>query len=204
VIYFPTAAANEGKAVVSFWAEKALTHLQAVGAIVEIAMILNRAQADNPPITSAIEQADVIYLGGGLPQVYLEILRDTATWQAIIRRHQAGAWIFGASAGAMILGEACLVTNAQGDYPPDEWSRGFGLLPGVGIAPHFDTFSHQWIDNITTTRPEKIQLLGIDEQTALVAQSDGWQVIGRGKVVRLSANQQRQFDAESRIPFVGK
>lgn len=200
VVYFPTAAAKDGPGVAEYWAGKAVSHLRDLGANAEAAMILDREGAEDAEMIALICRADVIYLGGGLPQVYLEILRDSAAWKAVVERYQQGAWLVGASAGAMILGEACLVATDQGDYPPSQWTQGLNVLAGIGIAPHTNTFPYWWIETITTEKPDTITLIGIDEQTALVAQGQGWQVLGKGSVTLWGKEDSQQFNTGAVIP----
>ena len=147
-------------------------------------MILDTKSANDEMYVNEIEQADIIYLGGGLPQVYLEILRGSKAWKAVEVAFSKGTPIIGASAGAMILGEICLVNEDEKDYPPSKWSQGFNFLPGFGIGPHFNVFAKSWIEKVEQTLPIGKTLIGIDESTALFIDDGEEQIFGNGKVIK--------------------
>ena len=186
-VFFPTAAALDGPGVAAHWAELASQRLAAAGARVSPLMVLDRPSAQDEALAEQAARADLIYLGGGLPQVYLEILGGSRVWQALARAWAGGTPILAASAGAMILGEICLVAGEAGDYPPSQWAAGFNLLARTGIAPHFDVFPPAWIEKIIRTLPAGCSLTGIDESTALLLGGGEEIVLGKGKIHRFQA-----------------
>ena len=182
VVFFPTAAILEGMEAVQKWSHIAMESLSVHGAQVDIAKVIDTDSANSLEYSEMVESADVIYLGGGLSDAYLEILQNSRVWNAVVSAHQNGKMIIGASAGAMILGENTLVTEFQGEYPPSRWDTGFSLLPGIGIAPHFSTFPQEWIAKIKRNLSPNISLLGIDEKTAIIKQNDNWKIQGMASV----------------------
>lgn len=184
ITYFPTAAARDGEDRVRYWTNVAVQRLTYVGSRPSPAMVLNKNAANDSENVQLVENADIIYLGGGLPQVYIEILSNSLVWQKIALAIRSGKPLIAASAGAMILGEICLVDEYPGDYPPSKWSQGFSVLEGIGIAPHFDTFPSAWIEKIKMTLPASKTLFGIDEATAILLNDDKEIILGNGKVIK--------------------
>src|SRR5512134_2780098 len=87
------------------------------------------------------------YLVGGDPGLVPKTLSGTPLWDAVVDAWRAGAALAGSSAGAMALCEWTLVRQRM---PGDERRRyvpGLGLVAGVAVLPHFDTFGHRWIDS---------------------------------------------------------
>ena len=199
VVFFPTAAIPEGLEAVQKWSHIAMESLSVHGAQVDIAKVIDSESANSLEYSEMVESADVIYLGGGLPDAYLEILQNSRVWHAVVSAHQNGKMIIGASAGAMILGENTLVTEFQGEYPPSRWDKGFNLLPGIGIAPHFNTFPQEWIAKIKRTLAPNIRLLGIDEKTVILKQNNTWKIQGMASVSIYYDGQEKVFRSGDQV-----
>lgn len=201
IVFFPTAASSEGVEVVKKWSNIAINNLSVFGAQVNIAKVIDMESANSPEYSEMVEDADVIYLGGGLPDVYFSILQNTKVWDSVVSAHKQGKMIIGASAGAMILGEQTLYAEFQGDYPPSHWGKGFNVLPNVGIAPHYNTFPKTWITKIKKNLPANMNLLGIDEKTALIKQNNIWKVKGEASVSVFFNGQETTFNSGDEIEF---
>jgi putative intracellular protease/amidase len=83
---------------------------------------------------AALAQAELVVLPGGSPTRLLEVLVDLgdgAVGDALRARHEAGATISGASAGAMVLCSHTWRPDGPGDVV-----AGLGLVPGLAL-PHF-------------------------------------------------------------------
>jgi cyanophycinase-like exopeptidase len=201
LVFFPTAASSEGLDVVNKWSNIAAENLSSLGARVDIAKVIDTESANDPKYSEMVESADVIYLGGGLPDVYFAILQNSKVWNAVESAHKQGKLIIGASAGAMILSEHTLYAEFQGDYPPSHWGKGFNLIPQTGIAPHFNTFPQAWIAKVKKNLPQNTRLLGIDEKTALIKQNNIWKVQGKASITVLSNGQEKVFTSGDEIVF---
>lgn len=201
IVFFPTAASSEGLDVVNKWSNVAIDNLSMLGAKVNIAKVIDTESANSFEFSEMIEYSDVIYLGGGLPDVYFSILQNSKVWNSVVTAHQQGKMIIGASAGAMILGEQTLYAEFQGDYPPSSWGKGFNLLSNIGVAPHFNTFPKAWINKIKKNLSPKIRLLGIDEKTALIKQNNIWKVNGEATVTVFFNGQESVFNSGNEIEF---
>src|SRR5258708_6610027 len=104
VVVLPTAAGLEDPSSPDRWARMGVEHFSGLGAPVQVAMILNRADAEDKRWRQMLEEADFYYFSGGNPQHVIDTMVGTPAWEIILRRHLAGAALAGCSAGAMAFG----------------------------------------------------------------------------------------------------
>lgn len=186
VAVVPTAASTEGDAVVARWLRMAAEHFAALGAEALPVDVRDRSDATDLAHCAAVAEAGFVYLSGGRPDHLTATMRSTPLWDAVLERWHLGAPLVGCSAGAMTL--------AAG-WPPflrigGPWGEGLGLVPRVGVVPHFDRVRRMRFGRVATmTRhaPAGWVLVGVDEDTALVhpgddgeGGADGWWTAGAG------------------------
>ncbi|MEO7913157.1 MAG: Type 1 glutamine amidotransferase-like domain-containing protein [Roseiflexaceae bacterium] len=139
--------------------------------------LIDRASADSLAVVAALRESRLIYLLGGFPHYLGQTLLNSASQQALVAAHQAGAVIAGSSAGAMVL--------CQHYYNPESSQviEGLAMLPNACVLPHHNTFGQGWAMRLAALLPESV-LLGIDERTAMLDDgADGaWRVYGQGAV----------------------
>jgi len=139
--------------------------------------LTDRASAENPAVAAMLHDSRLIYLLGGFPHYLGQTLIGSASWQAVVAAHRAGAVVAGSSAGAMVL--------CQHYYRPDSKrvAEGLGMLPNTCIMPHHNTFGKSWAARLAALLPGST-LLGIDERTAMLddGAAGAWQVYGQGAV----------------------
>jgi cyanophycinase len=139
--------------------------------------LTDRASAESPAVAAALRASRLIYLLGGFPHYLGQTLLGSASWQAVVAAHQAGAVVAGSSAGAMVL--------CQYYYSPEskQLAEGLGMLPNACVLPHHNAFGKGWAAQLATRLPGSI-LLGIDERTAMLddGAAGAWQVYGQGAV----------------------
>ncbi len=176
VIVVPTAAAHE-------YPEMAARHgvqwFKQIGAQAAAAMVVDARSANDSAIVAPIESATLIYLPGGDPIVLAETLRDSLAWQAIVKAHERGVSIGGASAGAMALGTR-MWNPRTGDL-----MDGLGLIPVVTL-PHFGA---ERIDRARALRGQldrAARLFGIAERTSAIWDGSKWTAWGPGEVVEVT------------------
>lgn len=183
VAIVPTAAGLEETP--KMWAQLGSEHFRALGAEPVPVMVTTRADAEEPRFSDVLADADWIYFSGGNPGYLVETLAGTPFWAAVLERFRAGAILAGSSAGAMMLAATTFVPRGRGPdgLPTDVSTRpAMGLVPGVIVAPHFDILPAALRDTWSRVVPAGTRLLGIDEDTALVARDAVWTVRGRGRV----------------------
>jgi cyanophycinase len=143
-----------------------------------------RAEADEPGLAAAVEQATGVFMTGGNQMKLSTALGGTRLGAAIRAAHQSGAVVGGTSAGASALARHMISFGAEGATPKQRMSQlsaGLGLLDGVVIDQHFRQRNRIGrLLSLVATSPELLGI-GLDENTAAVIGPDGVaEVIGRG------------------------
>jgi cyanophycinase-like exopeptidase len=172
-VQLATAAAPEGPAVLARWHDLGARAAARLGVQQVVVPVCDRASALDPAHVSLIEGAGLIYLSGGSPQFLVETLRDTPVWAAIVAAWQGGAALAGCSAGAMALSAS--LPDIRRPWRPA--LPGLGVVPMVEVLPHFDAFAARMPDLVirrVAGAPPGVQVIGVDEDTALVGGLDGW------------------------------
>ena len=158
-----------------------------------------RGQANDWRIAELASQGRFFYLCGGDPGIVPTTLRGTRAWDAILQAWRGGAALAGSSAGAMALGEWTLV-RARMPGDSQRQARGaLGVVPGVAVLPHFETFGHRWVQSAREAVPERAVLVGIDERTAAIWQAGAWLGTGPGSVTFIAGGRERRFGPGERI-----
>lgn len=152
---------------------------------------------------SAVERARAgrfFYLVGGDPGYTAQTLRGSPAWGAIEEAWRGGAALGGSSAGAMALGAATLL---RGRHPGDRerrYAEAIGLVPELGVIPHYETFGHEWRASAEADRPSgSFVLLGIDERSAAVWREGRWTAAGPGRVLVIRPDGDTSFDSGAHI-----
>jgi len=200
VVVLPTAAAGEDP---QDWAVRGVEHFWRLGARSVGLMVLERAHAEDPVHVDAIERADLLYISGGKTARLLEALEGSPLWAGFLRARRNGAWLLGASAGAMALGDWALVHRPEdGHGTPTLWQPGLGMLQGFAVVPHFDAWgSHA--RELAAQIVASCSVFGIDEDTAVLLDGGAARVAGRGSARLLSAHDETAY-AEGETFRVGQ
>jgi cyanophycinase len=147
------------------------------------------------------------YLVGGDPGRVPSVLAGSPVWEAIVAAWRGGAALAGSSAGAMALGEWTLTRARRPGDAERRYSPGLGLLPGLAVIPHLDTFGRAWTPGALAAAPrEDVVLLGIDERSAAVWQDGTWRAFGPGGVTVIAGGTERRSAAGetlARLPRPG-
>jgi cyanophycinase len=192
VVVVPTASAPEGRGVFDKWAAKGSAHYEAMKAPVRVAALRERKDAFDEGVIAQLETASLIYFSGGNPAYLADTLRGTPFWSAVTEALDSGVAVSGCSAGACFLGEIA-PDSAQEERSTKSWYvAGLKLLPGVMVGPHWDMLD-SWQPGITSfiieNTPAEHQLVGIDEDTAVVGDGSSWKVFGEGSVTLYNGGQ---------------
>jgi cyanophycinase len=144
---------------------------------VAIVPVIDARTAADPQLAARIASARLIYMLGGFPAYLGETLAGSAAWEGARAAYDAGAVLAGSSAGAMVLCEWYY------DPPRDRVLPGLGMVPGVCVLPHHDTYGAAWAPRLAARLPDAT-LLGIDERTGAIgagmARERTWAVYGQG------------------------
>lgn len=178
VAVIPTAAGTEGDRSVRRWLDLAGRHYADLDAtVLEVDV---RDQASAAAWTDELADVGLVYLSGGKPAHLVASLRGTPLLDGILAAWRGGAALVGCSAGAMALAEVLVAAPWRA---AQEWTPGFGVVPGIGVLPHFDRYVRgpgKAAARFAVRPPDGIDVVGIDEDTALVQQGDTWEVHGVG------------------------
>jgi cyanophycinase len=181
-------------------AENARRWFGALGLATEELPLTTRARARSPELAARARAGRFFYLVGGDPGLVPKVLAGTASWDAIVEAWRDGASLAGSSAGAMAFGAWTLIRDRM---PGDERRRyrpALGLVPGIAVVPHFDTFGQRWVGPSLDAAPhDDVILLGLDERTAAVCVDGGWRVEGAGSVSVITRARRDVFGSGQRI-----
>jgi cyanophycinase len=145
--------------------------------------VLKRSDATLTPNVELAERGGLFYLTGGDPGLVVDVLRDSPVWRAIAAAWRRGAALAGSSAGAMALGEWTLIRKAYPGHAERRYKPALDLIPGLAVAPHFETFGHRWVDSALLEPPaEDLVIVGIDQRSAALWDGRAWTARGPGRV----------------------
>jgi cyanophycinase len=174
--------------------EHARRWFQELGLTVEPLPATTRRGVRDPENVERARAGRFFYLVGGDPGIVPDILAGTSLWEAVVTSWSRGAALAGSSAGAMAMGSWTLIRDR---HPGDDRRRfkpALGLLPGVAVIPHFDTFGQRWVRSALAAAPHPdVVLLGIDERTAAIERNQRWEVLGAGGVTVIRDGRSRRF-----------
>jgi len=174
VVVLPTASAYEHPERVVAAAEQWFSGL---GIAVRGLMVLNRRDALEQANVDVVRTARFVYLAGTSPMHLRSVLKDSPLWDALLEQWNEGAALAGTSAGAMVLCDPMV------DQRGGAFTLGLGLLEGVAVVPHHDTWSDEKALRTRQLAPKGLVVAGVDERTALLRDGDGkWRSVGAGAV----------------------
>lgn len=176
----PTAAARGGPGQAVANATRWFARL---GLPLEELHVLTRTHANSEELARQAAGGRFFYLVGGDPGHTATTLRETAVWRAIVTAWQGGAALAGSSAGAMAMGEWTLIRDRFKGDDRRQYRPALGLLRGLAVLPHFETFGHRWAPSAEERAPAPgTVLLGIDERSAAYWDGRGWAARGPGSI----------------------
>lgn len=180
VAIVPTAAGQER--TVESWVRDGISHFTALGCETYGVYVIDRASAEDPINAAAVEAADLIYLSGGSPGYLVTTLRDSLVWRAVLAARERGSTLAGSSAGSMAQGGLTLAGAGRMSGGAWSWVEGLGVLPGIGVIPHYDRMGPARATPIAESAPAGLLVYGIDEDTAVLIRDGAAWVRGRGTV----------------------
>ncbi len=159
-------------------AEQAAGYLATLGTFAEFKLIVNPQSANTRSEYEVLNTVEGAVLLDGSPVDAVERLRDTRTHEALARGLVERTMIVvGIGASAMALGAVYWLA--------DSWEPGLNLAPGLAILPRHNFVRMRFTpERLLAHLPQGITLLGVDEQTIVIAHPDGrFEVAGLGEVV---------------------
>jgi cyanophycinase len=170
-----------------------------LGLTVEELPATKRSHATSAENAERARRGRFFYLVGGDPGLVPKTLAGSPVWDAIVAAWRDGAALAGSSAGAMAMGEWTLIRDRMPGDDRRQYRPALGLVPGVAVLPHFETFGHRWVESAQAAAPrDDVVLLGVDERSAAVWQDGRWRAYGPGAVTVISGGTAR-FGSGSEI-----
>jgi cyanophycinase len=174
VLVLPTADAYEHP---QRSVDAAASWFEALGAKAQGLMVLRRPDALDQANVDAVRAAKLVYLCGSSSMHLRSVLKDSPLWDALLESWSDGAVLAGSSAGAMVLCDPMV------DPRGGAFTLGLGLLEGMAVVPHADTWSDDKAHRTLQLAPKGLLLAAVDERTALLRDRDGtWRTEGAGHV----------------------
>jgi hypothetical protein len=94
----------------------------------------------------------------------------------------------------MAFGEWTLVRKAYPGHAQRRYKPALDLVPRVAVAPHFETFGHRWVDSVLAEPPvEDVVIVGIDERSAVVWDSEVWTAQGPGNITVVTRRERNVY-----------
>jgi cyanophycinase len=155
-----------------------------VGELVEL-YVEDRAKAGDREKLSVLDDAAGVFFSGGDQLRITSQIGDTGIEAKVRAIYERGGVIAGTSAGASVMSETMLVkgsskeTHRIGDL---HMAPGMGLIRDVIIDQHFAERGRMGRLLGAVAHNPRVLGLGIDEDTAVVAEGDEFRVIGSGGV----------------------
>lgn len=191
------------------WNRMGEQHFAGLGAVPLPLPLVSRDDAQNPAVLAELRSADLFYFSGGSPEHLVETMHATPAWELICAGLAAGGGIAGCSAGAMMMSAYTLRVRSVAAGQPPHWVSALNVVPGLVVMPHFDRMvsyvGYEVFQAIVATVPQSVQLVGIDEDTALIrlAAEQPWLVSGRQTVVLLDPDgTNRVYTAGEEVPLI--
>jgi cyanophycinase-like exopeptidase len=189
-----------------------------------VARYRHREQAtpnDVATALAAIKAANLIFAGPGSPTYAIRHWRGSPVWDAVVRRHEAGAHLVLASAAAITAGRYSLPVYEIYKAGEDPfWVEGLDLLGRLGLSlaiiPHFNDASGgenydtrfcymgaRRFDRLQELLPAEVTILGIDAYTAvsLDPETRTARVTGQDGVTVIGDGARSYYRSGSEIPF---
>jgi cyanophycinase len=147
-----------------------------------------RADADSDEAAAALAGATGVFFSGG-DQTRLLTLVGSRAADVLADRHARGLVVAGTSAGATALGQSMILsgTGAGVSVAAIRTGPGLGLMPTSLIDMHFGERGRlPRLLSAVALDPRQLGV-GIDENTAVLADPEGFEVLGAGVVTVVDA-----------------
>lgn len=160
--------------------------------------ISGRADADSAQATAALDGATGVFLSGG-DQSRLRTLVGSRMNDQLTQRLADGLVVAGTSAGATALGRTMILggDGAEVSTATVSTGPGLGLIPRILIDMHFGERGRlPRLLSAVALDPDRLGV-GIDENTAICAVGDSFEVLGSGVVSVVDAERATVVHAAS-------
>ncbi len=152
---------------------RAATHYRSLGALVEV--VPDPREDLDAALAALHDDIGLLVLPGGSPSALIDVLLGTTpgVGTRLLELHRAGSALSGASAGAMVLAEFCVLPD-RGRDGRTAVTDGLGLVEGL-VLPHWHPGTERW------QLPAEVDLWGLPECGGVLVDGDGvTEAVGQG------------------------
>lgn len=158
VVLLPTAAAYEEPDRVAKLAE---AHFAELGAGLVVVPALDRTGTNDPANAELVRNARLIYMPDGSTMHAEATLKRSAVWDALVGAHRSGAIVVASGASARVLCDPMV------DPRGGAFAVGLGLVTGLCVVPHAETWSEDRQHRTRALLPEGVTLHVLDSSQSL-------------------------------------
>ncbi|WP_058990068.1 peptidase E [Anaerococcus rubeinfantis] len=131
-------------------------------------LYLSNAKVNKEEMNQKIENADIIYVGGGNTAYMMQVWRRYSVDKALIRAYKSGKVLSGLSAGSIcwfIAGHSDSEFIEDIENPKHKWVKGLGIIPYLH-CPHYDEPERVGFDEFYSG--QITSAIAIENQVAIV------------------------------------
>lgn len=131
-------------------------------------LYLSNVEVDKEEVNQKIENADIIYVGGGNTQYMMKVWEEYGVDKALIRAYKSGKVLSGLSAGSIcwfISGHSDSEFIEGVENPRPIWVKGLGIIPYLH-CPHYDEPDRVGFDEFYAG--QLTDAIAIENQVAIV------------------------------------
>jgi dipeptidase E len=194
VVYWPFALPDSRIVEAGAWLASAVTQLEIEVDEIDIWPELDGRSAGD------LAQADLLFVGGGSSSKLAAHVREHG-FADVVRDYIAGGGrYYGGSAGAVLAGNSIAIA-ALADSDPDAAGRaGLGLLPGLAVLPHSDTFAPKAVANWAAELAQTV--VAIPEASGLAIGQGAARVIGPDPISLVRRGGTTEYAQGTIVPLV--
>lgn len=140
-------------------------------------LYLSNVEVNKEEVNQKIENADIIYVGGGNTSYMMEVWREYSVDKALIRAYISGKVLSGLSAGSIcwfIAGHSDSEFIEGVERPKHKWVKGLGIIPYLH-CPHYDEPEKADFDEFFAG--QVADAIAIENQVAIVWENNEIKVI---------------------------
>lgn len=131
-------------------------------------LYLSNVKVNKEEVNQKIENADIIYVGGGNTQYMMKVWQEYGVDKALIRAYKSGKVLSGLSAGSIcwfISGHSDSEFIEDIEDPKPIWVKGLGIIPYLH-CPHYDEPDRVGFDEFYAG--QLTDAIAIENQVAIV------------------------------------
>ncbi len=131
-------------------------------------LYLSNTKVNTEEVNQKIENADIIYVGGGNTQYMMKVWQEYGVDKALIRAYKSGKVLSGLSAGSIcwfISGHSDSEFIEDIENPKPIWVKGLGIIPYLH-CPHYDETDRVGFDEFYAG--QLTDAIAIENQVAIV------------------------------------